>query len=58
MFATLEEEIQALRNELQLLKGHKPATAIDGEITVGNYLLERLAQLGVKVRSYFVVHHH
>jgi hypothetical protein len=56
MFATIEEEVQVLRSELQQFKGHKPAVAVYGDITIANYLLERLAQLGVRVKFCFTLH--
>ena len=45
--AALEAEIHRLQHELNTLKQDQGSETI----TVGNYLLARLEQLGVKVRS-------
>ena len=46
--ANLHKEISHLRHELKTTAGGHPASS--EQIRVGNYLLERLAQLGVTVR--------
>ena len=50
--ANLQSEVSKLRHELQTLKVEDETPHLAGEqIYIANYLLERLAQLGVKVRS-------
>ena len=46
--ATLQKEISHLRHELKTTAGGHPAAS--EQIRVGDYLLERLVQLGVTVR--------
>ena len=47
--AHLHKEISNLRHELKTSKGGHPASS--EKIRVGDYLLERLAQLGVTVSA-------
>lgn len=47
--ASLHTEVTRLRHELQTLKHESPAA--DETLYVGQYLVERLVQLGITVRS-------
>ena len=48
--ASLQAEVNKLRHELQTLKVHGESSSLAGEtLYVGQYLVERLAQLGVTV---------
>ena len=50
--ASLQAEVNKLRHELQTLKVHGESSSLAGEtLYVGQYLVERLAQLGVTVRA-------
>ena len=52
--ASLQAEVNKLRHELQTLKVHGESSSLAGEtLYVGQYLVERLAQLGVTVRAVF-----
>ena len=49
--ASLQAEVNRLRHELQTVRLNGQVSALAGEtMYVGQYLVERLAQLGVTVR--------
>ena len=49
--ASLQAEVNRLRHELQTVRLNGQASTLAGEtMYVGQYLVERLAQLGVTVR--------
>ena len=49
--ASLQTEIARLKHELETMKVADQIPAAGATVTVADYLLERLAQLGVSVRS-------
>ena len=50
--ASLQAEVAQLRHELQTIKGSATGAAVaDDSLFVGQYLVERLVQLGVTVRT-------
>lgn len=48
--ASLQSEVNRLRHELQTLKTGNESTLAAETLYVGQYLVERLVQLGVTVR--------
>lgn len=48
--AQLQAEVNRLRHELSTVKAHEQAPGTSDSIYVGQYLVERLVQLGVTVR--------
>jgi hypothetical protein len=47
--ASLKAEVNRLRHELRTTKAEEEVPAAAEQITIGNYLLDRLVQLGVTV---------
>lgn len=48
--ASLQAEVNRLRHELQTIKTGSESTVADETMYVGQYLVERLAQLDITVR--------
>lgn len=49
--ATLQSEVSRLRHELQTLQVEDQSPAAGNTVTLADYLLARLAELGVSVSS-------
>lgn len=53
--ASLQAEVHTLRHEITTLNGKGSSTAAEETLYVGQYLVERLVQLGITVRTSAII---